>query len=768
MNSQKQILIIGTIFIIIISGLFFNIREEYNDKYNITLAEINGLNEITDISKLDILLKNIRGLKQLKEEDSEFLKESLFINEDNILENISKLKDKKIEELYNKIIAQKDKLSKMEVYKKYTKLLKLLNNKRIDKADSSHLLLEPDREIYFLVTTTILDIPHIVENIGRVRALGIGLLDNNNNNNNETSFLLNSNLKSFMDKVEEIKYTINKLNLSDKNRLTSLLDLIVSDFYNIRTIISNIEKNNITLKSKEYFLETSKLVTKIDNLFTTAKEILISKLKIRKSEFENKLFIGMVLYVLLIVIILLSIYYSYHKSYKDYQIKKIKKEQNDFIQKLQVDYVKDGNLKQICNKSLNHIINYFDAINGSLYLFNEENRKLYLGATYGIKYDSLEHTLDLHENLISENILEKKLKIIDINQKIDLGSINTSGTKLVTIPIMEFEKSIGTIQLVFDNKFKDIDIEFLEFIISLMGAYINKAQKDEESDRYLKLIDKNVLISKTDLDGNITEVSEQFCELSQYSKDELIGKTHRIFKHADMKDEIFINMWDTIIKGEVWQGEIKNKKKDGGYYWIDTHIAPDCDINGNVIGYTALRVDITDRKKIEQIAITDGLTSLYNRRHFDNIFPQQIEINKREKGLLAFVLIDIDHFKQYNDTYGHQEGDVALKLVAKTLENTLKRPDDYTFRLGGEEFGLVYHIKDINDAILIANTARENIENLKINHSGNSASIFVTISSGLYIVNKDDNSTIDDIYKKSDDALYTSKQSGRNQVTLVK
>lgn len=762
MNSKKQIITAGIIFIAIFSILFFSIRAEHSKSYEVTTSEINGINEITDIYKLDILLKSIRGLNQLDAKDTKSLKNSLFIDEDDVLTDIIKLQDKKIENYYKDILLQKNTLSKMEIYNRYTKLLKLLNNKRKDKADSSYLLFEADRNIYFLITTTVLEIPQIIEHIGKVRALGIGLLDGNNKNN---SFLLKTNLKSFIDKIEEIKYTVKKLNSNDKNRLNSLLDLIVSDFYSLKMIVSNIEKDRATLNSKEYFLEVSKLVNKIDTLFSTSKEILTLKLEQRESNLQNKLLIGTTLYILLILIILFSTFYSYRKSDKNMKLEILKKEQRNFMQNLQEDYTKDDNLKGILNKSLNHLINYFNAINGTLYLFNDENQKLYLGATYGIKYDSLNHTLDLHENSISENILEKEIKVIDINERINIGSIQTNATKLITIPILEFEKSIGTIQLVFDDNISKIDVDFLQSIVSFMGTYINKAQKDEESSRYLRLIDKNVLISKTDLDGNITEVSEQLCLLSQYTKEELIGKTHRVFRHKDMDKEIFSDLWGTITKGVIWNGEIKNRKKDGSFYWIDSFIAPDCDINGNTIGYTAIRVDITDKKKIEEIAITDGLTSLYNRRHFDNIFAQQIEITKREKSLLAFVLIDIDHFKQYNDTYGHQDGDTALKLVAKALKDTLKRPNDYTFRLGGEEFGLVYHAKNHEDAILVANKARENIEKLKIEHTGNSASKFVTISSGIYIIDDNNNFTADEIYKKTDEALYVAKHSGRNQVT---
>lgn len=767
MNSKKQVMMVGAIFIVIFSILFFNIRAEYSKEYKITKKEIVGINEITDIYKLDLLIKSIRGINQLKDEDAKSLKNSLFINEDDLLEKIKKLKYKRIENFYSKMIIKKDKLSKMELYEEYTKLLKMVQNKRIDKADSSYLLFESDREISFLINITVLNIPQTIENIGKIRALGIRLLDQHIKHNNEVEFLLEANIKSFMDKVEEIKYIIEKLEPNNKNKLNSLLNLIVSDFYNIKSIVSNVKKNRSTLNSKEYFLEISKLVNKIDILFFRSKEILTEKLEIRKLELENKLLIGNTIYILLMSIVLFSIFYIYCKFDKDTKLLKIKKEQDRFIQELQKDYIKSEDLKQICNKSLQHIINYFNAINGSLYLFDEENQKLYLGATYGIKYDSLSQVLDLNENLISENILEKKIKIIDINKKINLGNIKIIATKLITIPIMEFDKSIGTIQLLFDDKFDKTDIEFLEMVISLMGTYINKAQKDEESDRYLKLIDKNVLISKTDLDGNIIEVSEQFCNFYQYKQDELLGKTHRIFKHKDMKDEIFVELWSSIKRGDIWNGEIKNRKKDGSYNWVNIYIIPDCDINENIIGYTAIQTDITDRKKVEEIAITDGLTSLYNRRYFDNIFPQQILISKREKYLLAFVLIDIDHFKQYNDTYGHQEGDTTLKLVSKALKATLKRPNDYTFRLGGEEFGLVYHIDNIQDAILIANQAKENIENLKIEHSGNSASKFVTISSGIYILNNNDNSTVDEIYKKSDEALYKSKNSGRNRVSVV-
>ncbi len=767
MPIQKQIIFTSSIIIAVITILFLSTRIDYSQKHTLTSYEINGIEDIADIYRLDILLKSIRGISQLDNNDAIALKKSLFIDDYNTLKSIKKIQNKEIENLYMSIISQQDTLSKMQLFTQYTKLLKKLNNIRIDKADSSFLLFESDREINFLITITLFDIPKIIENIGKIRALGIQEIDSTNINTQET-FLLKNNLKSFTDTVEEIKYTIEKLQPKEKNRLNILLNSIISDFHTIKIIVSDVEAGKSKLNSKEYFLEISKLVNKIDNLFSISKESISLKLEQRKSDLNNKIFIGTSFYILLIVIIFFNALITYRKANID-SIKAKKKSLEDaFIQEIQNDYTKHYDLKQLCDISLNHIIEYFNALNGSLYLFNEENKKLYLGSVYGIKEDDLDQTLSLHENLISENILEKKMKILDINQKTSLGTIEIKYTKLVLIPIVGFKKSIGTIQLVFDNRFNSIDSIFLKSVISLMGTYINKAQRDAQSLAYLKLIDKNVLISKTDLDGNILEISERLCQISQYSKEELLGKTHRIFKHEDMKAEVFIDLWKSITKGEIWNGEIKNKKKNGDFYWVDTTVSPNFNINGNIIGYTAMRIDITDKKKIEQIAITDGLTSLYNRRHFDTIFIQQIEVMKREKNLLAFVLIDIDHFKQYNDMYGHLEGDRALKLVASTLKKSLKRPTDYVFRLGGEEFGLLYHIKDASSAQAVADKARENIENLKIEHLGNSASKYLTISSGLYIMQSDIEINIDLIYKKTDEALYKSKQNGRNLISLVK
>ena len=172
-------------------------------------------------------------------------------------------------------------------------------------------------------------------------------------------------------------------------------------------------------------------------------------------------------------------------------------------------------------------------------------------------------------------------------------------------------------------------------------------------------------------------------------------------------------------------------------------------------------------KKLEKISITDDLTHIYNRRYFNEIFPKVINSSKRRNELVSFLMMDIDHFKQYNDTYGHQMGDEVLIKVAYAMKESLHRADDYCFRLGGEEFGIIFKSDTKDKAKEFAYKIRENIENLHIEHSGNSASDYVTVSLGLVCKNANDIQSDNQIYKEADDLLYKAKETGRNKVCVI-
>lgn len=285
---------------------------------------------------------------------------------------------------------------------------------------------------------------------------------------------------------------------------------------------------------------------------------------------------------------------------------------------------------------------------------------------------------------------------------------------------------------------------------------------------YLKVIDEHVLTLTTDDKGMITDCSQAFCRINGYSKSELIGTSSNIFRHPDTTEETYHKLWETIKHGEIWRGEIKNLAKDGHAYWIKTSIFPLEERDGKTY-YQGIMEDITDKKKIEEMSITDALTNLYNRRHFNNVYPEELKRAKRHQHVLGFIILDIDHFKLYNDTYGHAMGDQVLQQVGQVIGKLFKRAGDFAFRMGGEEFGALVETDKTEDVVKLAEALRENIFNLNIQHENNLPFKIVTASVGVAFSDfkTQPDLTIDGdlLYKNADENLYHSKKSGRNQVT---
>jgi len=234
-----------------------------------------------------------------------------------------------------------------------------------------------------------------------------------------------------------------------------------------------------------------------------------------------------------------------------------------------------------------------------------------------------------------------------------------------------------------------------------------------------------------------------------------------------------INNLEYIQKFDNLKDNIEYKEKefeletDGEKHWIESKILPIFDEEKNFLGNASIQIDITKYKKLQTLAITDELTGLYNRRFFNETLSREIKRALRDKLLLSFMMLDIDYFKKYNDSNGHDAGDKVLKAVATAIKNSVHRGGDYAFRLGGEEFGVLFSKTNIEDSIFLAENIRQNIENLNIEHSSSKVTNHITVSIGLLVVDfsKD---VVDEngFYTMSDTALYQAKDEGRNRVVL--
>jgi diguanylate cyclase (GGDEF)-like protein len=177
------------------------------------------------------------------------------------------------------------------------------------------------------------------------------------------------------------------------------------------------------------------------------------------------------------------------------------------------------------------------------------------------------------------------------------------------------------------------------------------------------------------------------------------------------------------------------------------------------------RVEFQHLETLRELSETDPLTSLLNRRGFEKCYELVIRNNSRYEQHAAFILIDVDFFKPFNDTYGHQAGDEALQAIAETLQTFARRPLDACARMGGEEFCLL--LNDVNLELLeqLGQRICNSIEQLKIPHSASNVSEVVTISLGMTNISSE--MDFSKIYRVADHALFTAKRNGRNQIVWV-
>lgn len=270
-------------------------------------------------------------------------------------------------------------------------------------------------------------------------------------------------------------------------------------------------------------------------------------------------------------------------------------------------------------------------------------------------------------------------------------------------------------------------------------------------------LDAAAIVAVTDRAGRIRSVNNKFCELSGYSEAELIGSTHKIV-HSGMHDRAFFKtLYRTISAGEIWHGVICNRAKCGRLYWVDTTIVPHRDGSG----YTAIRFDVTPQKQAEhrlwKLANIDELTELPNRRRFMDLL---VEATQREQPFMTAIL-DLDHFKDVNDSEGHDAGDRLLIAVADTLRDQLGE-GDVVGRLGGDEFALILAATDEDPPVA---RLERIVAAIGARRSKAIGDWTVQASIGAAHFPRD-GADKHDLLKCADMALYAAKQSGRGCVRM--
>src|SRR3989339_1804387 len=335
----------------------------------------------------------------------------------------------------------------------------------------------------------------------------------------------------------------------------------------------------------------------------------------------------------------------------------------------------------------------------------------------------------------------------------------------ISVPLCTQGKRFGTLNLyaLKTNAFDAKAVRLLENLAKRISVALSMA-----IDQQLLQLQAAAMSSMahavfiTDGNGRITWVNKAFTRLSGYTAGEVYGQTPSLFKSDKHDTSFYQSIWQTILSGEIWRGEIVNRRKDGGLYTVQQTITPLRDIQGKVVHFVAIHEDITDKKQSEAHiyykAYYDTLTNLPNRSLFyDRLHREMVHAHRNER-MLAVMFLDLDRFKVINDTWGHTYGDQVLKTVAERLKGCVRESDTVS-RWGGDEF--IFIITNIIQPQDVAFTAHKIFNEMSSPFQLEERKVYITPTIGIAVYPLDA-SDAENLIKKADTAMYHGKEQGRN------
>lgn len=298
----------------------------------------------------------------------------------------------------------------------------------------------------------------------------------------------------------------------------------------------------------------------------------------------------------------------------------------------------------------------------------------------------------------------------------------------------------------------------LSFII-----FLTLTRSNREVSEQINMIDQNIMTASIDNKGKIKSITSQLARNFSLVKKNIIGLAiNEIITDEQLVSELLYDASFGQAANGRFSTEIKNE-----VFWFDVLIQPHLESSGSIKKMTVVFTDVSSEKKIEEASIKDSLTGLFNRNYFELVFEKEVKKAVRDKKQMGLLMLDVDFFKQFNDVYGHFQGDGALKSVAGVILKNTQRSYDIAFRVGGEEFFIIFLIDDgsgLEEAVSFAEKIRKGIENLHISHESSDVSEQLTASIGCVVLAPEHGLSPNEIYSRVDGNLYSAKNNGRNMV----
>lgn len=337
---------------------------------------------------------------------------------------------------------------------------------------------------------------------------------------------------------------------------------------------------------------------------------------------------------------------------------------------------------------------------------------------------------------------------------------------LLTLPLVLNGKTVGfvgfdrcTVKEKFTKESRELLILFAELLVNVKQRELSEKKLQLASNVFeharegIMIVDKNI---------KIREVNQAFSRITGYDKEDAIGVNPSILQSGLLGKSFYQSMWKALDTHRYWEGEIWNRKKNGELYIQLSTITAIDNLEGNTIEYIALFSDITEIKghedQLQKMAHYDTLTGLPNRVLFNDRLQRAIETAKIDQKKVALLFIDLDRFKEINDSFGHNAGDEILKTVSKRLQKVIGE-DGTISRLGGDEFSIILEeIEEVEEVSFIANKIL-NVLSQEIMLEDNA--LYISSSIGISMFPGDGGSS-QNLLKYADSAMYKAKDEGRN------
>ncbi len=370
-------------------------------------------------------------------------------------------------------------------------------------------------------------------------------------------------------------------------------------------------------------------------------------------------------------------------------------------------------------------------------------------------------------------VVDLEGKIIFINQQAEklfnrprhslLGETLGIPAELNTISELEIPRKKGEVITVEMRAVPIIWNSRGAYLISLIDITERKKMEQELRILYQASEQSPASIVITDVHGNIQYVNAKFEAISGYKREEVIGKNPRILKSGYTSPEEYKKLWQTITSGKEWRGEFHNKRKNGELYWERALISPIFNSAGVITNYVAIKEDITEQKKQEIIlkyqAIYDNLTKIPNRNYALQKIGEILEEAREKKSSVGLLFIDLDHFKEVNDTFGHDYGDELLIQATERMKKAL-RSTDLIARMGGDEFFVA--IPMVTNPLQLQIIAEKIISVLSEPFEILKKKVNISASIGIAIFPQD-GEDLKQLIRRADLAMYQAKRNGRHQ-----